>query len=100
MPEADVNDRTDFEDADRGLLGSLKPCLIRGADGAEIWNNDACGFLAGACPDTGTLTKAGLLGVLGGSGLEGLDAEGDAALLDRFVSYIDSASPDFAIVTP
>jgi alkyl sulfatase BDS1-like metallo-beta-lactamase superfamily hydrolase len=52
MPEADLNDRTDFDDADRGLLGSLEPCLIRGADGAEIWNNDAYGFLAGACPDT------------------------------------------------
>jgi alkyl sulfatase BDS1-like metallo-beta-lactamase superfamily hydrolase len=51
MP-ADFADRTDFEDADRGLMGSLSPCIISAPDGAEIWNNDAYGFLSGDCPET------------------------------------------------
>lgn len=52
MTEADFNDRVDFDDADRGLIGSLEPCIIRADDGREIWNNDAWGFLNGDCPDT------------------------------------------------
>ncbi len=52
MSGGDFNDRTDYEDADRGLIGSLKPCIIRGADGSEFWHNDALGFLSGDCPDT------------------------------------------------
>ncbi len=52
MSGGDFNDRTDYEDADRGLIGSLKPCIIHGADGSEIWNNDAFGFLSADCPDT------------------------------------------------
>jgi alkyl sulfatase BDS1-like metallo-beta-lactamase superfamily hydrolase len=54
MP-ADLNDRTDFDNADRGLIGSLVPCVIHAADGREIWNNDAyASFLHGDCPDTVT----------------------------------------------
>ena len=53
MPGPDFNDRTDFEDADRGLIGALEPCVIRSASGAEVWNNDAfASFLADECPDT------------------------------------------------
>jgi alkyl sulfatase BDS1-like metallo-beta-lactamase superfamily hydrolase len=53
VTRADFNDRTDFENADRGLVGSLEPCVIRAADGREVWNNDAyASFLAGDCPET------------------------------------------------
>jgi alkyl sulfatase BDS1-like metallo-beta-lactamase superfamily hydrolase len=53
MPTADLSDRQDFDDADRGFLGALEPCVISAADGREIWNNDAyAAFLTGACPDT------------------------------------------------
>ena len=52
MPGADFEDRADFDDADRGLIGSLEPCVILGDDGSEIWNNDALGFLSAECPDT------------------------------------------------
>jgi alkyl sulfatase BDS1-like metallo-beta-lactamase superfamily hydrolase len=52
MNGADFSDRTDFDDADRGLVGSLEPCVILGADGAEVWNNDAYGFLQAECPGT------------------------------------------------
>jgi len=52
MAGADVDDRTDFDNADRGLIGSLEPCVVHAADGREVWNNDAYGFLDGPCPDT------------------------------------------------
>ncbi len=46
------DDRTDFEDADRGLLGSLDPCVVTDAGGRVVWDNDAYAFLEGECPDT------------------------------------------------
>ncbi len=52
MPGADFNDRTDFDNAQRGLIGSLEPCVIHTAEGREIWNNDALAFLDGTCPQT------------------------------------------------
>jgi alkyl sulfatase BDS1-like metallo-beta-lactamase superfamily hydrolase len=42
---ADFADRTDFENADRGLIGRLVPCVITKPDGSEVWNNDAYDFL-------------------------------------------------------
>ncbi|HEY5109941.1 MAG TPA: alkyl sulfatase dimerization domain-containing protein [Acidimicrobiales bacterium] len=46
------HDRTDFEDADRGFLGALDPCVVTDASGRVVWDNDAYAFLAGECPDT------------------------------------------------
>src|SRR5277367_2797623 len=46
------HDRQDFEDADRGLIGSLEPCVVMADDGRVVWDNDAFAFLAGDCPDT------------------------------------------------
>ncbi|HEY3686777.1 MAG TPA: alkyl sulfatase dimerization domain-containing protein [Streptosporangiaceae bacterium] len=50
MPSFD--DRTDFEEADRGFVGALEPGVVTGADGREVWNNDQYAFLGGDCPDT------------------------------------------------
>jgi alkyl sulfatase BDS1-like metallo-beta-lactamase superfamily hydrolase len=47
-----AEDRSDFDDADRGLIGSLQPGVITSEDGRVVWDNDAYSFLAGACPDT------------------------------------------------
>lgn len=47
----DFDDRTDFEDADRGLVGALDPCVVTDANGREVWNNDAFASLEGECPD-------------------------------------------------
>ncbi len=52
MPDLPFADRRDFEDADRGLVGSLVPCVVTNAAGAVIWDNDAYAFLDGECPDT------------------------------------------------
>lgn len=38
-------DRRDFDDAERGFIGSLEPCVIRAADGRVVWDNDSYGFL-------------------------------------------------------
>ncbi len=46
------DDTTDFDDARRGLLGRLDPCIIRAADGRVVWDNDSYRFLEGDAPDT------------------------------------------------
>ena len=44
------DDTRDFDDADRGFLGALAPCVITAADGRVVWDNDAYGFLRGESP--------------------------------------------------
>jgi linear primary-alkylsulfatase len=41
---------TDFENADRGFIAALSPCVIRAADGRVVWDNDAYSFLGGPAP--------------------------------------------------
>ncbi|MCW2514603.1 MAG: alkyl sulfatase-like hydrolase [Mycobacterium sp.] len=43
-------DTRDFDDADRGFLAALEPCVIRAADGRVVWDNDVYGFLRGDAP--------------------------------------------------
>ncbi|MGW0809139.1 alkyl/aryl-sulfatase [Nonomuraea sp. NPDC002799] len=45
------------------------------------------------------LTKAQLVGLLAGKGVEGVEREGNTAVLQRLVAVLDHAVPDFAIVT-
>lgn len=46
-------DTQDFTDADRGFIGSLKPCIIRNARGKTIWDNDVYDFVyQQKCPPT------------------------------------------------
>jgi len=52
MTTLPFDDTTDFEDADRGLIGSLVPCVVTTEDGRVIWDNDAYQFLDDDCPDT------------------------------------------------
>jgi alkyl sulfatase BDS1-like metallo-beta-lactamase superfamily hydrolase len=46
------DDRQDLDDATRGLIGRLEPCVIRAADGRVVWDNDSYGFLEGPAPET------------------------------------------------
>jgi alkyl sulfatase BDS1-like metallo-beta-lactamase superfamily hydrolase len=46
------DDTADFEDARRGLIGRLDPCVVRAADGRVVWDNASYGFLVGAAPDS------------------------------------------------
>src|SRR5512144_65485 len=45
-------DRADFDDADRGLVGALEPCIVTDASGRVVWDNDVFAFLDGRYPDT------------------------------------------------
>jgi linear primary-alkylsulfatase len=52
MP-ADFADRTDFENANRGLVARLEPGVIKAADGRVVYDADAfTRTTAGDCPDT------------------------------------------------
>ena len=75
MSGPDFSDRVDFEDADRGFIGKLDPCIVKSDDGRVIWDNDAFAFLAGECPETANpslwrqgqlVSKQGLYGVTDG----------------------------------
>ncbi|WP_166906967.1 alkyl/aryl-sulfatase [Mycobacterium sp. DL440] len=43
-------DTRDFQDADRGFLGAMEPCVVKAADGRVVWDNDAYAFLEGDAP--------------------------------------------------
>jgi alkyl sulfatase BDS1-like metallo-beta-lactamase superfamily hydrolase len=49
---ASFEDRQDFEDAERGRIDALDPCVVRAADGRVVWNLEAYSYLNGECPDT------------------------------------------------
>ena len=118
------SDTADFEDASRGLIGRLDPCVVRAADGRVVWDNGTYGFLAGEAPDSvnpslwrqstlvardglfevveGTSLPALALGSLDADSLgkAGIQVSGDAGVLARLAAVLDGGDPDFAIVTP
>jgi alkyl sulfatase BDS1-like metallo-beta-lactamase superfamily hydrolase len=47
-----LDDNADFDNADRGFIGALKPCVVKAADGRVVWDNDVYAFLAGDAPTT------------------------------------------------
>src|SRR4051794_5433568 len=50
---ADLTDRTDFENANRGLVARLEPGVITSADGRVVYDADIyTRTMAGECPDT------------------------------------------------
>jgi len=52
MP-ADFADRTDFDNAHRGLIARLEPGVVKNADGAVVWDIDAFGQATqGSPPET------------------------------------------------
>jgi alkyl sulfatase BDS1-like metallo-beta-lactamase superfamily hydrolase len=52
MP-ADFADRTDFENAERGMVARFEPGVIKAADGHVVFDADAyTRVLSGECPDT------------------------------------------------
>jgi alkyl sulfatase BDS1-like metallo-beta-lactamase superfamily hydrolase len=47
LPFGDI---ADFDDADRGFIAALQPCVVTAADGRVVWDNDVYGFLSGDAP--------------------------------------------------
>ncbi len=69
------DDTADFEDADRGFIAALEPCVIKAADGRVVWDNDTYAFLDGEAPasvhpslwrQSGLCAKQGLYEVVEG----------------------------------
>ncbi|MFD5629776.1 alkyl/aryl-sulfatase [Streptomyces sp. NPDC127072] len=51
--ELPVEDRIDFENADRGFIGALVPGVVRDGEGRVVYDGDAYAFLnEGGCPET------------------------------------------------
>ena len=48
--ELPFHDTTDFDNADRGFIAALSPCVVKAADGRVVWDNDAYAFLSGPAP--------------------------------------------------
>jgi alkyl sulfatase BDS1-like metallo-beta-lactamase superfamily hydrolase len=46
------HDTADFENADRGFIAALSPCVVKAADGRVVWDNDVYAFLDGPAPTT------------------------------------------------
>jgi alkyl sulfatase BDS1-like metallo-beta-lactamase superfamily hydrolase len=47
------DDTSDFEDAQRGFIGRLDPCIVKAADGRVVWDNESYrAFLEGPAPDS------------------------------------------------
>jgi alkyl sulfatase BDS1-like metallo-beta-lactamase superfamily hydrolase len=51
-PMLPFDDTTDFDDARRGLIGRLEPCIVKADDGRVVWDNSAYAFLDAAAPET------------------------------------------------
>ncbi|WP_432167057.1 alkyl/aryl-sulfatase [Streptomyces sp. bgisy031] len=51
-PELDWNDRTDHDNATRGLIDRLDPCIVRNDSGRVVWDNERWAFLDRDCPPT------------------------------------------------
>src|SRR5262245_34002573 len=47
-----LDDTADFADADRGLIASLRPCVIKSADCRVVWDHGAYSFVSGASPSS------------------------------------------------
>src|SRR6201988_1083885 len=43
-------DTADFDDADRGFIGALEPCVVKASDGRVVWDNDVYAFLNSEAP--------------------------------------------------
>ncbi len=41
---ADLSDRADFANSDRGFIGTLEPMVIKAADGRVVWDMDFLGI--------------------------------------------------------
>ncbi|CAG9980938.1 unnamed protein product [Clonostachys byssicola] len=50
--EPDFNNIEDFDNASRGFIAKLEPCIIRDAKGHVVWDNDAYDFVKEECPNT------------------------------------------------
>ncbi|WUW19822.1 MBL fold metallo-hydrolase [Streptomyces sp. NBC_01463] len=70
------------------------------SNGALTYRTSEGAPATGGADLTLSLTKPQLLGVVAGRGLDGITTHGDAAVFQKLAGFLDTADPDFAIVTP
>ena len=52
MSDLPFDDQTDFDNAERGRIDALDPCVVKAADGRVVWDLTAYSYLDADCPDT------------------------------------------------
>ena len=52
MSDLPFDDRADFENAERGRIDALDPCLVQAADGRVVWDLRPYSYLDAECPPT------------------------------------------------
>ena len=52
MSDLPFEDRTDFDNAERGRVDALDPCVVKAADGRVVWDMEAYSYLDADRPDT------------------------------------------------
>ena len=52
MADLDYTDMTDFDDVERGFVGTLDDPVITGADGHVVWDCSKYDFMQGDAPGT------------------------------------------------
>jgi alkyl sulfatase BDS1-like metallo-beta-lactamase superfamily hydrolase len=50
LTDLPFNETADFDDADRGFIAALEPCVVKAADGRVVWDNDSYAFVTGDAP--------------------------------------------------
>ncbi|OBT91972.1 hypothetical protein VE01_09912 [Pseudogymnoascus verrucosus] len=50
VTSSSFTDTTDFDNASRGFIAALEPCIVRNHEDHVIWNNEEYDFLKGSCP--------------------------------------------------
>ncbi|KAK5156683.1 hypothetical protein LTS14_004895 [Recurvomyces mirabilis] len=46
------DDQTSFDNANRGFIAALEPCIIKNKDGKDVWNDEDYAFLSESCPSS------------------------------------------------
>ena len=101
------DDTRDFEDADRGFIGALEPCVVTAADGRVVWDNDSYSFLTGDAPSTvhpslwrqsQLAAKQGLYEVARASGATGEDSPGVYQVRGLDLSNISFIEGDTGVI--
>lgn len=107
LTELPFDDTRDFEDADRGFIGALQPCVVKAADGRVVWDNDVYAFLGADAPTSvhpslwrqSTLAaKQGLYEVTRASGATGEDAPGVYQVRGLDLSNISFIEGDTGVI--
>ena len=102
-----LSDTRDFDDAHRGFIAKMEPCVVKAADGRVVWDNDVYDFLQGDAPTTvhpslwrqsQLCAKQGLFEVTRASGATGEDLPGIYQVRGLDLSNITFVEGDTGVI--